>query len=228
MNNNDKNNQTQNSNDRNSNDEHDINSNEEQQIRPQAAIEDWSVQQLSRANYNELGGPQEVEQRFLKHLLSSQTCRQSLRHLLLSKSTISRDYSLEIDTFDLLESDPVLGHLLLKFPVILSGLLEKAIVSAQQKLEQEIIVVLRQENSEEEGGGDAVIVPIVKGTNNSRVHARLIHLPPTCCKLSLASLAAEDVGKIVQCSGTVVRVTPVCMYEVRTITIIIIVSFLLQ
>ena len=47
----------------------------------------------------------------------------------------------------------------------------------------------------------------------TRVHARLVHLPPTCCKPSLANLVATDVGKILQVSGTVVRVGSVQMYE---------------
>ena len=40
--------------------------------------------------------------------------------------------------------------------------------------------------------------PVVKGENGTRVHARLIHLPPhsTNCKPSLSSLSTCDVGKI--------------------------------
>ena len=184
-----------------------------QQQPPQAAIEEWSVERLSRADYKELGSPENVEQRFLKHLLANPNCRNSLRILLMSSSTTSRDYSLEIDAFDLLEADPVLGHLLLKFPSILSSLLENAIVAAQQELQRQIAAETETNNGNSTHV-DTKNTPVVKGHNGSRVHARLIHLPPTCCKLSLASLHASDVGKIVQCSGTVVRVTPVCMYEV--------------
>ena len=54
----------------------------------------------------------------------------------------------------------------------------------------------------------------------TRVHARLVHLPPTCCITSLgAAVQASDVGKIVQLTGTVVRASPVQMYEsARTYT----------
>ena len=158
-----------------------------------------------------------------------------MRILLLSSSNTSRDYSLEIDAFDLLEADPVLGHLLLKFPGTLSGVLEKAIVSAQKELERQILEERRgSENSrstdnndyntnDSSAMGDPVVNnPVVKGHIGTRVHARLIHLPPTCCKMSLSTLQASDVGKIVQCLGTVVRVTPVCMYEVRRVVLCIV------
>lgn len=59
------------------------------------------------------------------------------------------------------------------------------------------------------------VIPIVKGVNGTRVHARLIHMPPhfTNCKPSLASLTSQDVGKILQLSGTVVRTSKVQTYE---------------
>ena len=95
-----------------------------------------------------------------------------------------------------------MGHFLLRFPGPLIEALEAAIVTAQNELKGML----------EEEDPDAKHY-LVKGESRSRVHARLIHLPPTCCKLSLGSLQATDVGKIVQCSGTVVRTTPVCMYE---------------
>eukprot|EP00957_Ditylum_brightwellii_P198179 15100581-Ditylum_brightwellii.AAC.1 len=49
----------------------------------------------------------------------------------------------------------------------------------------------------------------------TRVHARLVHLPPhmSCCRPSLSSIVASDVGKIIQISGTVVRAGAVQMYE---------------
>lgn len=217
-----------NSHDRDENDDNNNNNNTGDQQQPtQAAIEEWSVERLSRAAFKELGTAETVEIRFRKHLLTSPSCRKSLRILLLSSSNTSRDYSLEIDAFDLLEADPVLGHLLLKFPGTLSGVLEKAIVSAQKELEREILEERRgSENSrstdnndgytnDNSGMGDTIANnPVVKGHIGTRVHARLIHLPPTCCKMSLSTLQASDVGKIVQCLGTVVRVTPVCMYEV--------------
>ena len=53
--------------------------------------------------------------------------------------------------------------------------------------------------------------------NNTRVHVRLMHLPPYCFKSSSSSshhlLQASDVGQIVQVTGTVVRTGPVQMYE---------------
>lgn len=57
--------------------------------------------------------------------------------------------------------------------------------------------------------------PKVKGEGNTRVHARLVHLPPHSrhCKPSLASLTSHDLGKILQLSGTVVRTSKVQMVE---------------
>lgn len=182
-------------------------------------LENWSAERLSRASYKDLGTPQEVESRFLRHLMSSSTCQSSLRVLLTSTSTTTRDYSLEIDAFDLLQDDPILGHMLLKFPGTLLKLLENAIVAAQKEIQRQILM-----ENEDRGidSTSATSKPIVKGDKGdsrngfppTRVHARLVHLPPTCCKMSLASMQASDVGKIVQCSGTVVRTSPVCMYEV--------------
>ncbi|VEU38858.1 unnamed protein product [Pseudo-nitzschia multistriata] len=169
----------------------------------------WTAERLCRASYQELGTPAEVENLFKQHLLSS--CRSSLEVLLSSESRTTRDYSLEIDAFDLFVANPVLGHLLLKFPNTLVPLLEKAIVEAQNDLLGQL------EAGEEEEGlaatGDAnQSHRSVKGRAGSRVHARIFHLPPTCSRTSVAS-QATDVGKIVQLSGTVVRTSAVQMYE---------------
>ena len=58
-------------------------------------------------------------------------------------------------------------------------------------------------------------LPVIKGENGTRVHARLIHLPPhhSNCKSSLSALTSQDIGKILQLSGTVVRTSRVQMYE---------------
>ena len=183
----------------------------------------WTAERLSRASYKDLGSPHEVEQRFLNHLLSLETCRQDLWVLLTASSITTRDYSLEIDTFDLLQADPVLGHLLLRFPSTLLPLLENAIVLAQKQIQLEqhqhhfdsdnhprpqptsVKGDKAINRSNKKGGGSKV--------QATRVHARLVHLPPTCCRNSVASMEAKDVGKIVQLSGTVVRTSTVQMYE---------------
>jgi DNA helicase MCM9 len=178
------------------------------EIEEEEEQERWSAERLCRASYKDLGSPPEVEQRFVRHLLSSPTCRSSLQVLLSSESKTTRDYSLEIDAFDLIQADPVLGHLLMRFPATLLPLLENAVVYAQREL-------LRQ--LREEANTAPFVVKGDKGDGKAlpmtRVHARLVHLPPTCCKPSLASMDAGDVGKIVQLSGTVVRTCPVQMYE---------------
>lgn len=169
---------------------------------------DWTAERLCRASFKDLGTPSQVEHRFVRHLLTSESCKASLVTLLTSQSSTTRDYSLEINVFQLLQSDLVLGCLLLRFPATLLPLLEKAIVQAQQHL------LLSSSSSSIQG--------TVKGSNHhnqdssvmmTRVHARLVHLPPTCCITSLGAVQARDVGKIVQLTGTVVRASPVQMYE---------------
>lgn len=185
----------------------------------------WTAERLSQSSYKDLGSPAEVEKRFYHHLMSLESCRSSLYILLTANSNTTRDFSLEIDAFDLLESDPVLGHLLLRFPSTMLPLLENSIVMAQESLKDELkehfngqLMETHQSRigeSQHSNSDDKTPVLVVKGDSNSktRVHARLVHLPPTCCRASVASMEAKDVGKIVQLSGTVVRTSPVQMYE---------------
>lgn len=169
----------------------------------------WTAERLQRASYKDLGSPSEVEDRFLQHLLCADySCRSALDVLLMSSSSTTRDFSLEVDAFELLLSDCVLGTLLLKFPSTLLPILENAIVRAQK--------VLQAQKHDE---GDTTFTSVKgdkgdgKGLPATRVHARLVHLPPTITRNSVASMKAQDVGKIVQLSGTVVRTSPVQMYE---------------
>lgn len=170
-------------------------------------IGQWTAERLCRASYQDLGSPSEVQKLFKEHLLSNPSSRASLDFLLMSNNRSSRDYSLEVDAFDLFVANPVLGHLLLKFPNTLVPLLEKAIVEAQTALKEEL-----EEEENRKKDNLEKIVRRVKGNSGSRVHARIFHLPPTCSRTSVAC-EATDVGKIVQLSGTVVRTSPVQMYE---------------
>jgi DNA replicative helicase MCM subunit Mcm2 (Cdc46/Mcm family) len=200
-----------------------------------AAIEEveerrrWTAERLARASYKDLGSPAQVEERFLRHLLSLESCQSALEVLLTATSKTTRDFSLEMDAFDLLEADPVLGHLLLRFPSTLLPILENAIVSAQKELSRKQPPQPRQrrqegddDNNDNDNDNDEAPTPPImlvkgdktkKGLPATRVHARLVHLPPTCCRHSVAAMEAKDVGKIVQLSGTVVRTSPVQMYE---------------
>lgn len=171
----------------------------------------WTAERLCQASYQALGTPMEVQEMFKKYLLSIPSCTSSLEVLLAAQSDTTRDYSLEIDAFDLFEVDPVLGHLLLKYPNTLVPLLEKAIGDAQKVLKKQLEDRERL-LAEDKGTTTPVVVRTVKGKSGSRVHARIFHLPPTCSRISVA-YEATDVGKIVQLSGTVVRTSPVQMYE---------------
>ena len=191
----------------------------------------WTAERLLRASYQDLGSPSQVKARFLDHLLS--VSRDSILELLQQKSRNSRDYSLPVNAFSLLAHDPILGHLALRYPATLLPLLEQAIVQAQVELQRQCLEEYNEKNdhnnenqsNENEINMNSSNNPanwIVKGSasnnhNNhkgtTRVHARLVHLPPFCCRTSVAQMDASDVGKIVQVSGTVVRAGPVQMYE---------------
>ena len=54
---------------------------------------------------------------------------------------------------------------------------------------------------------------VINGRASTRVHARLMNLPPYCFKPSLADISAEDVGSLMQIVGTVVKTGPVQMLE---------------
>jgi hypothetical protein len=113
----------------------------------------------------------------------------------------------------------------LRYPATLLPLLENAVVGAQGDLAREL-----QERADAHNAGNddsqsqsqsqlpdgsnshertQISLPpmMVKGCKSdgngsaaTRVHARLVHLPPTCCKTSLGSMQAEDVGKVFQVS----------------------------
>ncbi|KAG7365278.1 MCM family protein [Nitzschia inconspicua] len=196
----------------------------------------WTAERLWCATYQDLGSPQQVQDRFQRHLLKTTTCRQALHRLLQHKTNQnSRDYSLELDAFEILQTDPVLGHLLLRFPNTLVPVLEKSIVSAQRELKRQLEEEEDQHNrynennnsnnrnvgtdfendiSDEEGEQPSHLQQLsVKGESGTRVHGRIVHLPPSCCRTSIAAMEATDVGKIIQLSGTCVRTGPVQMYE---------------
>ena len=128
----------------------------------------WTAERLQRASYKDLGSPSEVEDRFLQHLLCADySCRSALDVLLMSSSSTTRDFSLEVDAFELLLSDCVLGTLLLKFPSTLLPILENAIVRAQK--------VLQAQKHDE---GDTTFTSVKgdkgdgKGLPATRVHGR--------------------------------------------------------
>jgi len=164
----------------------------------------WTAEKLAQASFKDLGTPAEVKERFYNHLMNK--CRQPLLNLLHESSSTTRDYSITVDTFDLLQADPILGQLLLKFPATLLPVLVDAVVQGQAEL-------LREQDEEEQAQLSVKGEKTQKGAASTRVHARLVNLPPGSCKTSLASMQASDVGKILQVSGTVVRTNPVQMYE---------------
>ena len=161
----------------------------------------WSAAKLIQASYKDLGSPQQVEDRFVQHLQDH--CQDAIRTLLQDNSRMSRDYSMRVDAFELIRADPILGFLLLRYPSTLLPILESAIVRVQQIL---------LNNDDDDKTSRYTVKGGTAATTATRVHARLVHLPPTCCHPG-AALTADDVGKIVQVSGTVVRTGPVHMYE---------------
>ena len=185
----------------------------------------WTPERLIQASYKDLGSPAAVQDSFLQHLL--QHCGTDVRQLLAQPpSTTTKDYSLAVDAFLFLRANPVLGHLLLRYPATLLPLLEAAIVQAQHVLlqreqqEQEHAVGKDDYNQHNNNNTSTTTQFIVKGDRSvgglTRVHARLVHLPPSSSlgNTSLSRvLSAAHVGRMVQVAGTVVRTSAVQMYE---------------
>lgn len=197
---------------------------------------DCSASQLLSSDYKDLGSPAQVKQQFEQYLLSSSQCLSSLLSILDLEigKTGKHDFSLYIDMHDLIHFDPVLGNLLLRYPATLLPLLEESIVSAQSRILDCLVHNVCPSASGDVNytataatGGGATVKSMteafknrlekatIKGQNGTRVHARLVHLPPhgSNHKSSLSTLGASDVGKILQLSGTVTRASTVQMYE---------------
>lgn len=185
----------------------------------------WTAERLCHASYRDLGSPAAVQGQFRQHLLTH--CRGALRALLEQSSTTTRDYSMCVDAYELLRAHPVLGHLLLRYPATLLPLLEAAVVTAQRACRSDLRETLgpratqhlrvkgethnvgNNDNDAAAAGGGGVSLL-------TRVHARLVHLPPPSSssrQLSDTTLRASRVGRMVQVTGTVVRTGPVRMYE---------------
>jgi len=196
-----------------------------------------SPSQLLSCDYKDLGSPLQVKEQFERYLLSSSQCLSSLISILDLEigKTGKHDFSLSIDMHDLIQYHPVLGNLLLRYPATLLPLLEESIVSSQCRIVDCLArdLVSSSSSSSISSSGNAIATTTntnaaimeafknrlekatIKGQNGTRVHARLVHLPPhgSNHKSSLSSLGASDVGKILQLSGTVTRASTVQMYE---------------
>ena len=144
--------------------------------------------------------------------------------------------SIEIDAFQLISLDPVLGNLTLRYPDTLLELLEDATIEARRVLRRRIEVALDTsltqmtkkitdefaeksfQNSKEVENMTQLLHELRRNRDVYEprpLHARLVHLPPhhQCCKSTLSSIAAADVGTVVQICGTCVRTGPVRMME---------------
>lgn len=129
--------------------------------------------------------------------------------------------SIEIDAFQLISLDPVLGNLTLRYPDTLLELLEDATIEARKVLRRRMEVALdnslkQMKNKDEqdtsynkkEMDNMSQLLHALKrnreGYEPKPLHARLTRLPPhmQCCKSSLSSIAAADVGTVVQICGT--------------------------
>ncbi|KAL9188920.1 hypothetical protein ACHAXT_011410 [Thalassiosira profunda] len=150
--------------------------------------------------------------------------------------------SIEIDAFQLLSLDPVLGNLTLRYPDTLLVLLEDSTVDARKVLRGRIEAALqaslegmkrnkpdmgvKNDDFKREVNRMHALLQALRHTKRQEggydprpLHARLVRLPPHSqfCKPTLSSISAADVGTVVQLCGTCVRTGPVRMMEaVRT------------
>ena len=168
---------------------------------PNAPERGWSPHRLLSSDFKSLGTPPQVGARFLHLLLRSSPYLSALLDLLRTQPGATKDFSLEVDALELIQRDPVLGNMLLRFPATLLPLLEDAIVEAQRIIKRRaeadvlprlLLMTGRNGNGggAEGGGGNNMsttmptIPLLVKGEGGSttggltRIHARLTHLPP--------------------------------------------------
>ena len=152
-----------------------------------------------------------------------------------------KNASIEIDAFQLLSLDPVLGNLTLRYPDTLLELLEDSTVQARRVLRRRMEVSIsssldRMKRTRSESAVNVTndvykreinnMIQLLKALQHTKewynprpLHARLVHLPPhmACCKPTLSSITAKDVGTVVQICGTCVKSGPVRMMEtIRT------------
>lgn len=143
--------------------------------------------------------------------------------------------SIEVDAFQLIMLDPILGNLTLRYPDTLLPLLEDATVQARRVLRRRMEVALKAgmeegpsstnlKQAEMEKNKQLLMALQISARRSSRdepsyqphrLQARLVHLPPhhQCCKPTLSSINSSDVGTVVQIHGTCVRTGPVRMME---------------
>jgi len=87
------------------------------EVDPSAASFVLGEQVVLSSNYRDLGPPTQVGRRFVQHLLESDKCLASIMEILAAEpgKTGLHDFSLEIDTFELIRRDPCLGNMLLRY-----------------------------------------------------------------------------------------------------------------
>ncbi len=201
---------------------------------------------LLSSSYKVFKHPADVGDRFVAFLLRNERTMSALHgHVLAdhlpgsqgpnndSKKQQSRAVaSIEIDAFQLISLDPVLGNLTLRYPDTLLELLEDATIEARKVLRGRMVVALDNSLKQMKNRGEQDTSDNQKEVENMSqllhelkrnregyepkpLHARLTRLPPHVqfCKSSLSSIVAADVGTVVQICGTCVRTGPVRMME---------------
>lgn len=201
---------------------------------------------LLSSSYKVFKHPADVGGRFVAFLLRNERTMSALHgHVLAdhlpgsqgpnndSKKQQTRAVaSIEIDAFQLISLDPVLGNLTLRYPDTLLELLEDATIEARKVLRRRMEVALdnslkqmknkgeqdKSYNQKEMENMSQLLHELKRnreGYEPKPLHARLTRLPPHMqfCKSSLSSIVAADVGTVVQICGTCVRTGPVRMME---------------
>jgi DNA replicative helicase MCM subunit Mcm2 (Cdc46/Mcm family) len=91
--------------------------------------------------------------------------------------------------------------------------------NAVKRAQHELLSRQQQQDNDNMASSSSSSSWTVKGTVASngqvttRIHARLMNLPPYCFKPSLADISAQDVGTLMQLVATVVKTGPVQMLE---------------
>eukprot|EP00594_Rhizosolenia_setigera_P006713 CAMPEP_0178940042 /NCGR_PEP_ID=MMETSP0789-20121207/571_1 /TAXON_ID=3005 /ORGANISM="Rhizosolenia setigera, Strain CCMP 1694" /LENGTH=882 /DNA_ID=CAMNT_0020619001 /DNA_START=453 /DNA_END=3101 /DNA_ORIENTATION=- len=200
-----------------------------------------TLQELIHGDYTLLGTPEEVEQRFFDFLICScDYVKICLVKILVADHELVLEYggsdysnieaiiekrpdhiSVGVSTHDLIQYDYELGHMLLRFPIVLVQIFEQAAYKVFHHILEHTLRRLHSYALDPQNRPDmyyrVLAIQKVYHKHNFQLHVRICNLPPghENCKPSISCIQASDIGKVIQISGTVVRVYKNKMLESR-------------
>ena len=107
-----------------------------------------------------------------------------------------RHLSYEINSQDIINFDPLLGFLVLQYPILLLPIFEEAVLRVQMTVLNLLEKSRQNDNNAFTGLGG--------GSIKNHVHVRISHIPPVpeYFKPCIAGIRSNDVGRLIQVTGT--------------------------